>query len=105
LKVPLSRPSAQDRAWCAFADDTIRADHAPPTNLGCHQDHHLEHLAAIMSLRLEEIVSSSPGPRPAGARIICRAGVFLCGAAPASKLPNSPQQVLQMPVFLGKTQF
>jgi cell division protein FtsA len=65
----------------------------------------LEHLRRIMALRLEEIFQLiAQDMEQAGALDYLRAGAFLCGGG--SRIPEIAKlaaQVLQVPVFLGKT--
>lgn len=65
----------------------------------------LEHLRRIMSLRLEEIFQLIVQDLDAAALLdYLRGGVFLCGGA--ARIPNIAalaEQVLSMPVSLGKT--
>ncbi|MCX6921681.1 MAG: cell division protein FtsA [Verrucomicrobia bacterium] len=65
----------------------------------------LVHLRRIMSLRLEEIFQLvAQDLEQAGALDYLRAGVFLCGGG--ARIPHIAQlaeQVLQMPVSIGKT--
>ena len=65
----------------------------------------LEHLQRIMSLRLEEIFQLvAQDLEQAGALDYLRAGVFLCGGgARIPHIAKLAEQVLQMPVSLGKT--
>jgi len=65
----------------------------------------LEHLRRIMSLRLEEIFQLiGQDLDQSGAMDYLRAGVFLCGGgARIPEIARLAEQVLQMPVFLGKT--
>ena len=65
----------------------------------------LEHLRRIMSLRLEEIFQLvGQDLEQAGALDYPRAGVFLCGGgARIPQIAQLAEQVLGMPVSLGKT--
>jgi cell division protein FtsA len=65
----------------------------------------LGHLRRIMSLRLEEIFQLvGQDLEQAGALDYLRAGVFLCGGgARIPQIAQLAEQVLQMPVSLGKT--
>jgi len=65
----------------------------------------LEHLRRIMSLRLEEIFQLIAADlEQAEAANYLRAGVFLCGGgARIPGIAKLAEQVLQMPVTIGKT--
>jgi cell division protein FtsA len=65
----------------------------------------LEHLRRIMSLRLEEMFQLiGQDLEQAGALDYLRAGVFICGGgARIPQIAKLAEQVLQMPVSLGKT--
>jgi cell division protein FtsA len=65
----------------------------------------LEHLRRIMSLRLEEIfLLIGQDLEQAGALDYLRGGVFLCGGgARTPNIAKLAEQVLQMPVSVGKT--
>ena len=65
----------------------------------------LEHLRRIMALRLEEIFQLiGQDLEQSDALEYLRAGVFLCGGgARIPQIAKLAEQVLQMPVFLGKT--
>jgi len=108
LKVPLSRAEQlKIEHGAAFADDTIKGQTIPLANeLGLPiKTINLEHLRRIMSLRLEEIFQLiGQDLDQSGAMDYLRAGVFLCGGgARIPEIAKLAEQVLQMPVFLGKT--
>jgi cell division protein FtsA len=65
----------------------------------------LEHLQRIMSLRLEEIFQIIASDlESAGLTDYPRAGVFLCGGgARVPQIARLAEQVLQMPVSIGRT--
>jgi cell division protein FtsA len=108
LKVPLSRAEQLKlERGSSFVDDadrgqthTIANDHGLPLKTV-----NIEHLRRIMSVRLEEIFQLiGQDLEQAGVLDYLRAGVFLCGGG--SRIPQIAQlaeQVLQMPVTLGKT--
>jgi len=108
LKVPLSRAEQlKIEHGSNFLDEapkgqtiTISNDLGLPTktlNLG--------HLRRIMSLRLEEIFQLvGQDLEQAGVLDYLRAGVFLCGGgARIPQIAQVAEQVLQMPVSIGKT--
>jgi len=108
LKVPLSRAEQLKLEHGAnFLDEaakgqtiTLSSDLGLPlktVNLG--------HLRRIMALRLEEIFQLvGQDLEQAGALDYLRAGVFLCGGgARIPQIAQLAEQVLQMPVSLGKT--
>jgi len=108
LKVPLSRAEQlKIEHGAAFADDTIKGQTIALANeLGLPiKTINLEHLRRIMSLRLEEIFQLiGQDLDQSGAMDYLRAGVFLCGGgARIPEIAKLAEQVLQMPVFLGKT--
>jgi len=108
LKVPLSRAEQlKIEHGAAFADDTIKGQTIALANeLGLPiKPINLEHLRRIMSLRLEEIFQLiGQDLDQSGAMDYLRAGVFLCGGgARIPEIARLAEQVLQMPVFLGKT--
>src|SRR5207247_3661695 len=65
----------------------------------------LEHLRRIMSVRLEEIFQLiAQDLEQAGILDYLRAGVFLCGGgARIPQIAKVAEQVLEMPVCIGKT--
>jgi cell division protein FtsA len=79
---------------------TATDDHGLPTKVV-----NVEHLRRIMSLRLEEIFQLiGQDLEQAGALDYLRSGVFLCGGGARIPLIDKlAEQVLQMPVTLGKT--
>jgi cell division protein FtsA len=108
LKVPLSRAEQLKlEHGASFLEDsakgqsiTISNEHGLPV-----KTINLEHLRRIMALRLEEIFQLvGQDLEQAGALDYLRAGVFLCGGgARIPQIAKLAEQVLQMPVFLGKT--
>ncbi|MGA2864755.1 MAG: cell division protein FtsA [Verrucomicrobiota bacterium] len=91
----------------ALVDDSLKGQ-----TIGIPNEHglpqkvvNLEHLRRIMSLRLEEIfLLIGQDLEQAGALDYLRAGVFLCGGgARTPQIAKLAEQVLQMPVSLGKT--
>jgi cell division protein FtsA len=108
LKVPLSRAEQLKlEHGGAFVDDAVKGQTVPLDNeLGLPiKTINLEHLRRIMSLRLEEILQLiAQDLAQAGAVEYLRAGVFLCGGgARIPQIAKLAEQVLQMPVNLGKT--
>ena len=108
LKVPLSRAEQlKVEQGAAFVEDsnkgqtvTIGKELGLPLKVV-----NLEHLRRIMSLRLEEIFQLIVQDlEQAYALNYLRAGVFLCGGcARIPEIAKLAEQVLQMPVTLGKT--
>lgn len=108
LKVPLSRAEQLKlQHGAAQVDDSIRGQTLTLTSdLGLPlKTINCEHLRRIMSLRLEEIFQLiGQDLEQAGLLDYLRAGVFLCGGG--ARIPNLAQlaeQVLQLPVCIGKT--
>jgi cell division protein FtsA len=108
LKVPLSRAEQlKVQQGSAFVDETVKGQTLTIANdLGLLlKVVNLEHLRRIMALRLEEIFQLvAQDLHQAGALDYVRAGAFLCGGG--SRIPEVAKlaaQVLQVPVFLGKT--
>ncbi|MBE0545756.1 MAG: cell division protein FtsA [Verrucomicrobia bacterium] len=108
LKVPLSRAEQLKlQHGAAHVDDSIRGQTLTLTSdLGLPlKTINCEHLRRIMALRLEEIFQLiGQDLEQAGLLDYLRAGVFLCGGG--ARIPNLAQlaeQVLQLPVCLGKT--
>jgi len=108
LKVPLSRAEQlKIEHGGALADESLKGQVLGGTSdLGLPvKEVNLEHLRRIMSLRLEEIFQLiAQDLAQAGALDYLRAGAFLCGGG--SRIPKISalaEQVLQMPVSLGKT--
>jgi cell division protein FtsA len=108
LKVPLSRAEQlKIEHGSAAVDDEAKGQTITITNeLGLTlKSINLQHLRRIMSLRLEEIFQLiGQDLEQAGVLDYLRAGVFLCGgAARIPQIAKLAEQVLQMPVFVGKT--
>lgn len=108
LKVPLGRAEQlKIEHGAAFADDSLKGQVITHTNeLGLPlKAVNLEHLRRIMSLRLEEIFQLvGQDVEQTGLLDYLRAGAFLCGGV--ARIPNIAslaEQVLQMPVCVGKT--
>jgi cell division protein FtsA len=108
LKVPLSRAEQlKIEHGSSFLDEaakgqtiTLSNEHGLPLRTV-----NLEHLRRIMSLRLEEIFQLvGQDLEQAGVLDYLRAGVFLCGGgARIPEIAKLAEQVLGMPVTLGKT--
>ncbi len=108
LKVPLSRAEQlKIEHGSAFLDDVAKGQTVTVSNgLGLLlKTINLEHLRRIMSLRLEEIFQLiAQDLQQANALDYLRAGVFLCGGgARIPEIARLAEQVLQMPVSLGRT--
>src|SRR5689334_7164325 len=108
LKVPLSRAEQlKIEHGSALVDDSVKGQSLAITNeLGLPlKEINLDNLRRIMSLRLEEIFQLiAHDLEQAGALDYLRAGVFLCGGgARIAGIAKLAEQVLQMPVTLGKT--
>lgn len=108
LKVPLSRAEQLKlQHGAAHVDDSVRGQTLTLTSeLGLPlKSINCEHLRRIMVLRLEEIFQLiGQDLEQAGLLDYLRAGVFLCGGG--ARIPNLAQlaeQVLQLPVCLGRT--
>jgi len=91
----------------ALVDDSIKGQtiSIPNENGLAPKTINLEHLRRIMSLRLEEIfLLIGQDLEQAGAFDYLRGGVFLCGGgARVPDIAKLAEQVLQMPVSIGKT--
>ena len=108
LKVPLSRAEQlKIEHGASLLDEAAKGQSITISNeLGLPvKTVNLEHLRRIMSLRLEEIFQLvGQGLEQADALDYLRAGVFLCGGgAHIPQIAKLAEQVLQMPVSLGKT--
>jgi cell division protein FtsA len=108
LKVPLSRAEQlKIEHGSALVDESVKGQSLAITNeLGLPlKEINLENLQRIMSLRLEEIFQLiAHDLEQAGALDYLRAGVFLCGGgARIAGIAKLAEQVLQMPVTIGKT--
>jgi len=108
LKVPLSRAEQLKlEHGAALVDDAVKGQTVTPANeLGLPlKPINLEHLRRIMSLRLEEILHLiGQDLAQAGALDYLRAGVFLCGGgARIPQIANLAEDILQMPVSIGRT--
>jgi len=108
LKVPLSRAEhLKIEHGSAFIDESVKGQTITLSNeLGlAPKVANLEHLRCIMALRLEEILQLiAQDLEQAGVMEYLRAGVFICGGG--ARIPNvAPlaERILQMPVWLGKT--
>ncbi len=109
LKVPLSRAEKlKIEHGSALVDERMpRARRSPsPTNSACRSRPSTSNICAA-SCRCGWRKSSSSSRRTwsrPGCSIICAAGVFLCGGgARIPQIAKLAEQVLQMPVSLGKT--
>ena len=108
LKVPISRAEQlKIEHGSNFLDEATKGQTITISNdLGLpSKTVNLGHLRRIMSLRLEEIFQLvGQDLEQAGALDYLRAGVFLCGGgARIPQIAQVAEQVLQMPVSLGKT--
>src|SRR5580765_3109752 len=108
LKVPLSRAEQlKIEHGSALVDESVKGQNLAITNeLGLPlKEINLENLRRIMSLRLEEIFQLiAHDLEQAGALDYLRAGVFLSGGgARIAGIAKLAEQVLQMPVTVGKT--
>ncbi len=108
LKVPLSRAEQLKlQHGAAHVDESVRGQTLTLTSeLGLPlKTINCEHLRRIMVLRLEEIFQLiGQDLEQAGLLDYLRAGVFLCGGG--ARIPNLAQlaeQVLQLPVCIGRT--
>jgi len=108
LKVPLRRAEQlKVDHGSALVEESDKGQTVPlPSEQGLPpRTVNLQHLRRIMSLRLEEIFQLiGQDLEQAGALDYLRAGVFLCGGG--ARIPNIAklaEQVLQMPVSIGKT--
>ncbi len=108
LKVPLSRAEQlKIEHGSALVDDAVKGQTLTPAHqLGMPQKTlSLENLRRIMSLRLEEIFQLiAQDLEQVDALNYLRAGIFLCGGgARIPQVDKLAEQVLQMPVSLGRT--
>jgi cell division protein FtsA len=108
LKVPLSRAEQlKIQHGSSFLEEAAKGQTITISNeLGLPlKTVNLEHLRRIMSLRLDEIFQLiGQDLEPAGALDYLRAGVFICGGgARIPQIAKLAEQILQMPVSLGKT--
>jgi cell division protein FtsA len=108
LKVPLSRAEQlKVEHGSAIVSDAVKGQSITISNdLGMPMKVlSLENLRRIMSLRLEEIFQLiGQDLEQASALDYLRAGTFLCGGAARSpQIATLAEQVLQMPVSIGKT--
>ncbi|HWX20033.1 MAG TPA: cell division protein FtsA [Candidatus Binatia bacterium] len=108
LKVPLSRAEQlKVEHGSAFVEEAVKGQTATiGKELGMPlKVVNLEHLRRIMALRLEEIFQLIVQDlEQAYALNYLRAGAFLCGGgARIPQIAHLAEQVLQMPVTLGKT--
>jgi cell division protein FtsA len=108
LKVPLSRAEQlKIEHGCALVDEAIKGQAI--TLAGDRglvpKTINLEHLRCIMSLRLEEVFQLiAQDLEQAGVIDYLRSGVFLCGGgARIPQIARLAEQVLQLPVTVGKT--
>ena len=108
LKVPLSRAERlKIEQGSALVDEGVKGQLLTlASELGLPlKTINLEHLHRIMSLRLEEIFQLvGQDLEQAGALDYLRSGVFLCGGG--ARIPQAAklaEQVLEMPVTVGKT--
>jgi cell division protein FtsA len=108
LRVPLSRAEQlKIEHGAALVDEAIKGQVlSQGGEMGRSlKSVNLEHLRRIMSLRLEEIFQLvGQDLEQAGALDYLRAGVFLCGGgARIGQIAQLAEQVLEMPVCVGKT--
>src|SRR2546425_181487 len=108
LKVPLSRAEQlKIEHGCAVVEESIKGQSITVSNSHglAPKTANLEHLRCIMSLRLEEIFQLiAQDLEQAGILDYLRAGVFLCGGgARIPQIAKVAEQVLEMPVCIGKT--
>jgi cell division protein FtsA len=108
LKVPLGRAEQlKIEHGSAFVDNDSKGQKLTLANeLGMPMKSvNLEHLRRIMALRLEEIFQLiAQDLDQAGVVDYLRAGVLMCGGgARVPEIARLAEQVLQMPVMLGKT--
>jgi len=108
LKVPLGRAEQlKIEHGSATVDDAIKGQSITPTSeLGLPlKAINLGHLRRIMSLRLGEIFQLiGQDIEQAGLLDFLRAGVFLCGGgARVPDIAKLAEEVLQLPVCIGKT--
>jgi len=108
LKMPLSRAEQLKlEHGSAVVDESIKGQTLTlASELGLQPKQiNLEHLRRIMSVRLEEIFQLvGQDLEQAGVLDYIRAGVFLCGGAARSpEIARLAEQVLGMPVCVGKT--
>jgi len=108
LKVPLGRAEQLKLEWgAAYLDAAVKGQTVTiSSDLGLPlKTVSLENLRRIMALRLEEIFQLvAQDLEQAGLSDYLRAGAFLCGGgARIPQIARLAEQVLQMPVTLGKT--
>jgi cell division protein FtsA len=108
LKVPLGRAEQLKlEHGSAYVDDVAKGFNLQLTSeLGLPlRTLNLEHLRRIMSLRLEEIFQLvEQDVAQAGLWDYLRSGVFLCGGgARVPRIAQLAEEVLQLPVCIGKT--
>jgi cell division protein FtsA len=108
LKVPQGRAEQlKIENGSALVDDRVRGQTMNITSeLGLPLNTvNLEHLRRIMAMRLEEVFQLiAQDLAPAGLLEYLRAGVFLCGGgARIPEIARLAEQVLELPVTLGKT--
>jgi cell division protein FtsA len=108
LKVPLSRAEQLkiEHGGAVLTDEVKGKSIAIANEVGLPMKMvNLEHLRRIMSLRLEEIFQLIAADlEQADAANYLRAGVFLCGGgARIPEIAKLAEQVLGMPVTIGKT--
>ncbi len=108
LKVPLSRAEAiKLEHGSALVDESVKGQTLTIANdLGLPtRSINLEHVRRIMSLRIEEILQLvGQELEQVGVLDYLRAGAFLCGGVSRTpQLGALAEQVLQMPVTLGKS--
>jgi cell division protein FtsA len=108
LKMPLSRAEQlKIENGSALVDESIKGQNLTlASELGLQpRQINLEHLRRIMSLRLEEIFQLiAQDLEQACVLDYIRAGVFLCGGGARSpEIARLAEQVLGMPVCIGKT--
>ncbi len=108
LKVPLSRAEQlKIEHGSALMDDSVKGQTLTLTSeTGAMKIINLENLRRIMHLRLEEILQLiAQDLEQANVMDYLRGGVFLCGGgARIPQIANLAEQVLGLPVSVGKTQ-
>jgi cell division protein FtsA len=107
LKVSLSRAEKlKIEHGSAWVDESVKGQTVTLSGeSGALKVINLEHLRRIMSLRLEEIFQLiAQDLDQAGVMDYLRAGVFLCGGgARITNIARLAEQVLELPVSIGKT--